>query len=206
MVVGDPTSPVTLEEQLRACRAELAGQRTARERAEGALERSEGKFHSIVKALPMGVHLYRLEPDGRLTFAGANAAADWLLGIDHRPFVGQSIEECFPALVGTEVPERYRHVCTTGESWHTEQIDYEDERIRGAFEVFAFRTAPGMMAALFLDIAERKRDEKALRESEERYRLLVENAGDGIIIAQDGTVLFANRRATQMAGFDIPGR
>jgi PAS domain S-box-containing protein len=203
--VSDPTSPATLEEQLRACRAELAEQRTARERAEGALRQSEGMFHSIVKALPMGVHLYHLEPDGRLTFTGANTAADWILGIEHRPLVGKPIEECFPALAGTGVPEHYRHVATTGESWHTEQIDYEDERIRGAFEVFAVRTAPGTMAVLFLDIAERKRDEKALRESEEQYRLLVENAGDGIIIAQDGKVLFANRRAIQMAGLDHPG-
>jgi len=200
--VSDPTSPVTLGEQLRACRAELVEQRTARERAEEALERSEGMFHSIVKALPMGVHLYHLEPDGRLTFAGANAAADWILGIDHQPLVGKSIEESFPSLAGTTIPETYRHVCTSGESWHTEQIEYEDERIRGAFEVFAFRTAPGMMAALFLDIAERKRAEKALRESEEQYRLLVENAGDGIFIAQDGKVLFVNRRAFQMAGYE----
>jgi two-component system cell cycle sensor histidine kinase/response regulator CckA len=203
--VSDPTSPVTLEEQLRACRAELAEQRTARERAEGALKESEGMFHTIVQALPMGVHLYHLESAGRLTFTGANAAADWILGIEHRALVGKPIEECFPALAGTGVPEQYRHVAATGESWHTEQIDYEDERIRGAFEVFAFRTAPGMMAALFLDIAERKRDEKALRESEEQYRLLVENAGDGIFIAQDGKVLFANRRAIQMAGLEHPG-
>jgi PAS domain S-box-containing protein len=182
--------------------AELAEQRAARERAEEALGRSEGMFHSIVKALPMGVHLYQLEPDGRLTFVGANAAADWILGIDHQPLKGKSIEECFPSLDGTAIPETYRHVSTTGESWHSEQIDYEDERIRGAFEVFAFRVAPGMMAALFLDIAERKRGEKALRESEEQYRLLVENAGDGIFIAQDGKVLFANRRATQMAGYE----
>ena len=203
--MSDPNSPATLEAQLRACRAELSGQRTARERAEGELNRSEGKFHSIVEALPMGVHLYHLESDGRLAFTGANAAADWILGIEHRLLVGQSIEECFPSLVGTGVPERYRHVCTTGESWHTEQIDYEDERVRGAFEVFAFRTAPGMLAVLFLDIAERKRVEKALRESEEQYRLLVENAGDGIFIAQDGKVHFANRRAIQMAGLEHPG-
>ena len=60
-LVSDPHSPVSLEEQLRACRAELDEQRSARERAVSALERSEGMFQSIVKALPMGVHLYHLE-------------------------------------------------------------------------------------------------------------------------------------------------
>lgn len=203
--MAEEQPPASLEEQLRACRAELAAQLTARERAERALERSEGMFHSVVNALPLGVHLYRLEPEGRLTFTGSNPAADWILGVDHSRFVGLSIEECFPSIAATEIPAIYRRVSSTGESWHAEQIDYEDKRIRGAFEVFAVRTAPGMMAALFLDIAERKRTELALRESEELYRLLVENAGDGIFIAQDGKILFANRRAAEMAGYREPG-
>lgn len=198
----EATSPVPLEEQLRSCRAELAEERAARASAGEALERSEGMFRSIVKALPMGVHLYRLEPDGRLTLTGSNPAADWILGIEHQVLVGRPLEECFPALAGTAIPETYRRVCITGESWHSEQIDYEDERIRGAFEVFAFRPAPGMMAAMFIDIATRKRGEKALRESEEQYRLLVENAGDGIFIAREGRILYVNRRAGQMAGYE----
>jgi len=202
--VDEPKPSVNLEEQLRSCRAELAEQRRVRLHLEQALEHSEGMFHSIVDALPMGVHLYHLDQDGRLTFTGANASADWILGIEHRQLIGRTLEECFPALAGTALPETYRQVAMTGVSWHTEQIDYEDERIRGAYEVFAVRTAPETMAALFLDIAERKRAEKALRESEEHYRLLVENAGDGIFIAQEGSVLFANRRAIQMAGYGQP--
>jgi PAS domain S-box-containing protein len=193
---------VSPEEQALVLRVQLAAEREARRRAEDALERSEGMFRSIVEALPMGVHLYRLEPDGGLAFSGANPAADRILGIDHRALVGLAIEQAFPALAGTEVPERYRRACASGEPWHAEQLDYEDERIRGAFEVYAFRTAPSRMATLFVDIAERKRAEQALRESEEQYRLLVESAGDGIFVAQDGKVIFANQRAAQMAGYE----
>ena len=36
----------------------------------------------------------------------------------------------------------------------TQQIDYQDDRIAGAFEVYAFQTKPGSMAAFFLDITD----------------------------------------------------
>jgi PAS domain S-box-containing protein len=39
-----------------------------------------------------------------------------------------------------------------------------------------------------------------LRESEMKYRTLVENANEGILIAQDGNFLFANRRLSAMVG------
>ncbi|MBN2780399.1 MAG: PAS domain S-box protein [Candidatus Marinimicrobia bacterium] len=52
--------------------------------------------------------------------------------------------------------------------------------------------------------------EQALKESEEKYRLIVENANDGIEITQQDKIIFANKRFSDMLGYtadevkDIP--
>jgi len=51
------------------------------------------------------------------------------------------------------------------------------------------------------DITERRRASEALRDSEEQYRLVVENAKESIIITQDMKVVFVNSAAIGMVGY-----
>ena len=108
----------------------------------------------------MGIHLYRLEDRDRLVFVGANPAADKLLKVDNRQFIGKTLEEAFPPHRDTEIPLRYRRAAEFGESWQTEQVDYTDGKVSGAFEVHVFQMSPGNTAVLFNEITGRKQAEE----------------------------------------------
>ncbi len=53
-----------------------------------------------------------------------------------------------------------------------------------------------------LDVTDRKRAERALQESEEKYRTVVENSLSAIFIHQQGIFRFVNQRLAEMLGYD----
>ncbi|HEX9185485.1 MAG TPA: ATP-binding protein, partial [Vicinamibacteria bacterium] len=155
--------------ELRRAIAGLRSEIQERRAAEARLRESESRFRSIVESSPMGMHLYRLEADGRLVLTGGNPAGDRILGIQERNLLGQTIEEAFPGLASTEVPALYRRLCAEGGAW-TSEVPYRDERFGGVYEVYAFQTAPGMMAVMFLDVTEKQRADEERRRLEEQLR------------------------------------
>jgi PAS domain S-box-containing protein len=58
--------------------------------------------------------------------------------------------------------------------------------------------------AVLADNSERKRADEALRQSEERFRKLVELSPDGIVVHEGGKVLFANPATARMIGLASP--
>ena len=66
-----------------------------------------------------------------------------------------------------------------------------------------------LLGVLDVYLARRERFERALRESEEKYRALVDHSGEAIAIAQDGVLMFANRTMLDLVGAtagDVRGR
>jgi PAS domain S-box-containing protein len=191
-------------EAIKLIKWELDDLYQQRQSVEKALRKSEEKFRKIVEESPMGMHMYRLQSDGRLVFTGSNPAADAILGVDNQQFVGKTIEEAFPSLEKTEVPDRYRQVCGTGVQYLNEHMEYTDGRIQGAFEFHAFQTGPGTMATMFFDVTARKRAEAALRQSEERYKTLTNNLHVGIYrntAGPHGHFIEANPAIVEMFGY-----
>ena len=171
--------------------------------AEDALRKSERWMHEIIDNAPYGAHLYELKPEGQLVFIGANKAADLILNVKNQQFIGKTIEEAFPPLIQTDIPDAYRRVAATGEQYDSDQVDYADDGgIHGAFEVHASQTGPNLMATFFRDITERKRIDMQLRENETRFRALVENASDIIrILDREGRIIFDTESSGRLLGY-----
>jgi PAS domain S-box-containing protein len=155
-----------------------------RRQYESQLYESEKRYRSIIESMPMGMHIYRLEGNGRLVFVGTNPAADDILGVKNEQFIGKTIEKAFPGLRHTDIPDAYRRVALSGTTWHADQILYEENQIKGVFEVWAFSISPRNIVAAFQDItARRQLEEKILNASKQWKRTF--DAVDDLILLID---------------------
>ncbi|HSN48612.1 MAG TPA: PAS domain S-box protein, partial [Flavobacterium sp.] len=72
--------------------------------------------------------------------------------------------------------------------------------LRDIVKVIVKDGKPVLLQGVMFDITSQKLVEESLRESEEKYRGLVENSPDAIVIYADGIIVFVNDEAVRMVG------
>ena len=137
-------------------------ERIKKSELENQVIEKEEIFYKTISYAPWGMHFYKINEQEQLIFIGANKAADNILGIVHLPFIGKQMDEIFPQLSKTEVPEKYREIALNGGTWHTEQITYKDDIINGVFDVTAYQPSHLQVVAIFKDITEKYKQEKQI--------------------------------------------
>ena len=93
-----------------------------------------------------------------------------------------------------------------GEDGFSHELGYEDANGQVKFvDVHASPIHEGErvvgLRGISRDITARKQAEKALQQSEEKYRLIVDNAREAIVITQDLRLVFVNRAAIDITGY-----
>jgi len=180
---------------------------TERKLAEEALRQSEERWRSVFENSAIGVALTDL--NGR--FLATNPTYQKMLAYTEAEFqtlsfldiTHEDYREANWALV-TELLEGKREQF---------QIEKQYRRKDGSLVwvrnnvslVPGTENMPRFIMALSEDITERKEAEEALQQSEERVRLILDSAAEGIFgCDSDGTCLFCNRAAVRLLGYDEP--
>ena len=150
---------------------------------------------------------YIFDRKGRFLFA--NQALAKLLGRTPASMVGKDFHDLdYPAELAERLQEQIEHVFTAKEIVKAETPFTSPTGIGGYYEyifqpVLAADGTVEVVAGSTRDITERKKSEQALRESEERFRLLVEGARDYAMFLLDpeNTITFWNAGAERVFGW-----
>jgi PAS domain S-box-containing protein len=183
---------------------------TERVQAREALRKSEERYRRLVELCPDA--LLVIYADGHIGFS--NTAAIKLLGArTSEPLLSKSLEDIFASEDGRHSLEQIRHAREQGTAtpfFESELVRFDGTRVEvelaAAPLVFQRRVdheEPPRYALFIRDITQRKAAEIALRESEECFRLLVENIKDHAIYMLDteGRVETWNAGAERIEGY-----
>jgi PAS domain S-box-containing protein len=180
---------------------------TERKRAEDALRRNESTLRAAFSSSPVGIIL-----------GNANGTIEWI-NSSMIAMTGHALEEIKGREVATlcsseKESERVSKIVLE-EIWlgnsgaaDTKWVRNDDTVIDvhvSAAAIDSKNRASGVVLTA-TDITERKRAEEALRESEERYRIAIENSNDGIVLAKGPKLLFANQKFLQIFGYEHFGQ
>ncbi len=176
---------------------------TERKRAEEALRQSEEKHRLVVDKAQEGI---LISQEGMIRFVNPKALE--ILACSEQELFSMPFTEFIHPDDREMVYSRYvrRLKGEQFQSRYSVRILTRDRAVKWVESDATTITWQGSPAALvFLnDVTERVRMEQALKESEERYRSLVEESFDGMFILKGSKIVFANSRLHQMLGYS-PG-
>ncbi len=139
-------------------------------------------YADIVQNMQFGLVVWHLEDPNDITslrLVAANPAASQQVGLSMEDKLGKRIGECFPNVIEnhTGFLELYAKVAASGQGQEQNEIYYGDEWMSGNFfNVKVFPLPNRCVGVAFDNITERKLAEQALRESEERFHVMADNA------------------------------
>jgi diguanylate cyclase (GGDEF)-like protein/PAS domain S-box-containing protein len=178
---------------------------TKRKQMEDDLRISEERYRTIIKNIEDGY--YEVDTEGNMTFC--NPAAARMLGYRQDELIGLNNQQYMNHENARKVFSTFNNVFRTGQPTKTfdwELIRRDGEKLIVETSVSLIRDTeekPVGFRGIFRDTTERKQAEEAMRESEERYRTLVENASDIVFRLDDtGHITFVNPAALRIMGYE----
>ena len=154
-------------------------------------------FEVILQGMNEGI--FEITSDARIVYA--NRGASNLTDLPEEDMLGHR----FPELFAKNDQERVKKLL---EGPHDKRKRLSEDNLltlneyQVVMDVQPIPGSEGKAIVILNNVSEQKRAEKALKKSEERYRLLFENANDAIFIVQDGVVKFPNRRGMELLGLN----
>ena len=183
---------------------------TEHKQAEDALRESEEKYRTILGSIEEGY--YEVDIKGNLTFF--NDSLCKILGYSRDEIIGMNNRKYMDEENARKVYEGFNKVFKAG--MPSKVLDWELTKKDGTkrfveISVSLIRDSEGNptgFRGVLRDVTERKQAEEALKESEERFRILTEKSPLGIsLIGKDGYYKYINPKFVEMFGYtlkDIP--
>ena len=174
---------------------------TSRKQTAGALVQSEQKYKELADSLPTGI--FETDLDGGLLFAN-RTAYEWFGYAEGDFRAGLPISEFLAEKDRARAEESFRRVLTAGGASSGE---YSVLRKDGTTfptlitaQTIAKNGRPAGLLGLVMDISDRRRAEKELRENEEKYRMLFESANDAIFLMDVDQFIDCNSNTLEIFG------